>query len=467
MPPHMEAIRIVLAAASSMLLVMMMIISSASVELTEEAPSLSSNTTTTAAAAVSIDLHRSDDLFTMQFQIGGTTVSGMIADTGSDVIWTINSEWLNCWTNHPQMSCPASDNDPTSPSCDGRLCTFRKTYGGGAVKAIGVMGEAEPTFVGGGSAASDGYTTPKPIKIGYALSISDGRCNQHHQLSSSDDDVLTADESKACKPNARRGVVGLNRGELSLLNQLGRHSFSYCLPHHEDKTTTAQIKFYDDTAAAASSLDGTGTTLNLDDPAAMGKAFRNHYVVALKQILVGKTSCSVSSLDKDHHRRRNSDDGAMIIDSGTKYSVLPQEVFQCVDELVGKLLKKKTGKEIKHIAVRSNDGQVPSCWSGNKYPDELDSIQLNLYDNKERVTKRMEIPPKNYFYMAKTEDGKECYCLAFSGTDKKWSILGAYQQQDMRMVFDIAEGKNTLTFTESIGCGAKSQSQEDENHAAI
>lgn len=102
MAPPLQAIFL---AASSVL----MIVVSCSAQLAE----LASPSITTAFSAP-LHLANSAGLYSMEFSIGDTIVSGVI-DTGSNLIWTSNSKSFESLLKH---------------HCDGRLTPFDKWYGG-------------------------------------------------------------------------------------------------------------------------------------------------------------------------------------------------------------------------------------------------------------------------------------------------------------------------------------------------
>jgi len=151
-----------------------------------------------------------------------------IADTGSDLIWTQCAPCGGqCFRQPAPLYNPASSTTfgvlPCNSSlsmCVGALagaapppgcaCMYNQTYGTGWT--AGVQGSETFTF---GAAAADQARVP-----GIAFGCSNA---------SSDDWTGSA------------GLVGLGRGALSLVSQLGAGRFSYCLTPFQDANSTSTL----------------------------------------------------------------------------------------------------------------------------------------------------------------------------------------------------------------------------------
>uniref|UniRef100_A0A0A8XZY7 Peptidase A1 domain-containing protein n=1 Tax=Arundo donax TaxID=35708 RepID=A0A0A8XZY7_ARUDO len=137
----------------------------------------------------------------------------------------------------------------------------------------------------------------------------------------------------------------------------------------------------------------------------------------------------------------------MFIDSGVSFTMLPEQVLRNITEHVNKLMKMDP-------KYGSNNNKF-TCYDVVELPKDMQEMVLHFCDGAQLV-----IPVDNYMYLDQAD--KE-YCLVFKKAPEMYprmSILGNFQQQNMRMLFDV-KGE-TLSFTQYKGCQA-----EKKQHAAV
>ena len=120
--------------------------------------------------------------------------------------------------------------------------------------------------------------------------------------------------------NASSGIIGLGRGRLSLVSQLGLGKFSYCLTSFGDSSTSPLL---------------LGSLAVLNGSAAQSTPFiQNHvvpslYYLSLQGITVGSTLLPISSTD---FAFKSDGSGGFIIDSGTTLTALKEEAYQVLKQ---------------------------------------------------------------------------------------------------------------------------------------
>ncbi|KAG4957769.1 hypothetical protein JHK85_044149 [Glycine max] len=122
------------------------------------------------------------------------------------------------------------------------------------------------------------------------------------------------------------GIVGLGGGPVSLVSQLSSSTgkkFSYCLAPISDRSS--KLKFGD---AAMVSGDGTVSTR------IVFKDWKKFYYLTLEAFSVGNNRIEFRSSSS-----RSSGKGNIIIDSGTTFTVLPDDVYSKLESAVADVVK--------------------------------------------------------------------------------------------------------------------------------
>ncbi|KAI3711059.1 hypothetical protein L2E82_40866 [Cichorium intybus] len=248
------------------------------------------------------------------------------------------------------------------------------------------------------------------------------------------------------------GVAGFGRGALSLPAQLADFSphlgtqFSYCLVSHSFDTDRVRqpsplILGRVDSSVSVNKAKRVGAPL-LDDfaytPMLENSKHPYYYYVGLEAITVGNHRLAAPENMK---KIDGKGDGGMVVDSGTTYSMLPENFYNSVVSEFGRWMKLGYKRA---RAVEDRVGLSP-CY----YVDQPGSkgvvpqMVLHFGGNSSVV-----MPRKNYFYefIDGGDDGKVkrkvgCMTLMnggyFPDSGGPAGLLGNYQQQGLEVVYDL------------------------------
>lgn len=360
-------------------------------------------TTTTGAnpvAPVKILVRPSEGEYLMDLAIGTppNPYSAMI-DTGSDLIWTQCTPCVLC-VDQPtpyfnplasktfsrltcsSSSCQALDN----PFCYQNICVYMYSYSDGANTA-GVL--ANETFTFG--IRSNNVTVPN---IAYGC----GNLNEGSLFNGS-------------------GMVGLGRGPLSLVNQLGPRRFAYCLTYFFSPISSPLL-FGSMANLNSSSITGPVQST----PFIINTALPSLYYLGLIGISVGKTHlpipASAFTLNADGT-------GGVIIDSGTTITYLQTDAYNLVQQAF------KT--QVNLTMVTDDNFGLDICFPWPPPPNSNVKIpSLTFHFDGANMT----LPELNYMLY----DGSAgLYCAGISPSSDG-SIIGNFQQQDMYVLYDLENG---------------------------
>uniref|UniRef100_A0ACD5U8B6 Uncharacterized protein n=1 Tax=Avena sativa TaxID=4498 RepID=A0ACD5U8B6_AVESA len=363
----------------------------------------------TVAAPTRKDLPNGGE-YLMTLAIGTPPLSySAIADTGSDLIWTQCAPCgSQCFKQPGQLYNPSSSatfgvlpcNSSTSmcaalagpsppPGCS---CMYNQTYGTGWTAGI----QSVETFTFG-STPADQARVP-----GIAFGCSNA---------SSDD------------WNGSSGLVGLGRGSMSLVSQLGAGMFSYCLTPFQDTNSTSTLLL-----GPSAALNGTGVRSTPFVASPAKAPMSTYYYLNLTGISVGTTKLPITpstfTLGADGT-------GGLIIDSGTTITSLVDAAYQQVRAAVLSLLTLP-------LADGSDSTGLDLCFelpSETSTPPAMPSMTFH-FDGADMV-----LPVENYMI---SDSG--VWCLAMRNqTVGAMSTLGNYQQQNIHLLYDVQ--KETLSFT--------------------
>jgi Xylanase inhibitor N-terminal/Xylanase inhibitor C-terminal len=363
---------------------------------------LSSSKVTTSAtqnpvASVKILVGPSQGEYLMDLAIGTPPrpYSAMI-DTGSDLIWTQCTPCVLC-VDQPtpyfdplasktfvRLSCSSTGCLALDyPLCYENICVYMYSYSDGA-NTVGVL--ANETFTFGTS--SNNVTVPN---IAYGC----GNLNEGSLFNGS-------------------GMVGLGRGPLSLINQLGPKKFAYCLTY-----------FF--SPVSSSLLFGTMANLNTTSiigpvqstPFIINTALPSLYYISLIGITVGTTHLpttpSTFALNSDGT-------GGTIIDSGSSLSYLQLEAYN--------LLQQGFQTQVNLSMVTNDNFGLDICFP---WPPPLNSNvkipSLTFHFDGANMT----LPELNYMLY---DGSNNLYCVGIApSTDG--TVIGNFHQQDMYVLYDL------------------------------
>ncbi|CAD5184956.1 unnamed protein product [Musa acuminata subsp. malaccensis] len=320
-------------------------------------------------------------------------VFSAMLDTGSDLVWT------QCFSQ-PSESLTYAALPCTSPQCQtlprfscSPDCHYSYSYGDTSYTK-GVLGTETFTFGAADPAAITG------IAFG---------CSTVSEVG--------AENSPFFSNSA--GILGMARGPLSLVSQLGEERFSYCFA--SDDTTTALLF-----GSSANPSPQASSTPFVNVPSPL-------YYLSLQGISVGATLLPIPNTTL---ALQSNGTGGLVIDSGTTFTLLTDPAHAMLKQA----LVSQIDLPVATVAGYDLCFSLPPDASGVALP-----ILVFHLDGAD-----MAFPAANYFVV---NSSAGLLCLAIFGSPFNLSILGNFQQQNMHLVYDLAGGK--LSF-EPANCSDRS-----------
>ncbi|KAJ0986676.1 hypothetical protein J5N97_005032 [Dioscorea zingiberensis] len=218
------------------------------------------------------------------------------------------------------------------------------------------------------------------------------------------------------------GVLGLGRGPLSLVSQLGVDRFSYCLP--SIGKPNGRLLFGSQATIKTKTVLSTPILSNPSQPSL--------YYVSLQGITVGGT---LLSIPKNTFELNKDGTGGMIIGSGNVFPRLEKTAFQ--------LVKQEFKSQLNLAFADRSDSGFDACFS---IPSghTLESVPKLVYhfDGADLQLHRSD----NYLAF----DKKDVLCLMILESRDGLSIFGNIHQQNMQMHFDLQ--KEVVSFVPDVQC---------------
>ncbi|KAM0836423.1 hypothetical protein ACQ4PT_062334 [Festuca glaucescens] len=369
------------------------------------------------SGSFSVQVQYSPKTYMMELKLGSTvpeTTMMAVADTGSDLIWT--NQLKECIGN-PSFT-------PTNVSCAkacgdvGKQCTtcmFNKTYGGGNITG----------FTGTGTVAmTTGADTTKKKEVALAM-------------------ACAIDWTQKMLPPAAQGIVGLSRGPMSLVKQLGVTEFSYCLSDPLNSSMRSPLWFGGNAQSAAGGKKGWRSTPLVEispERSRVPEWAKNDYYVELDQICInGK--CSGQLQQQDFRLRpSHGDKGLMLVDSGNTYMHLDPKIFEALKSV---MLEALGVKVVTKVITKGKGKSEMNCF------DETPTGKPDLVLKFPKAD--MSIPWASY-----VEKGEHGFCLYIL---QGMSLLGNFQQHNVSMLYDLKEKE--LSFKRVHDCSSLVQKKND------
>ncbi|KAF7150348.1 hypothetical protein RHSIM_Rhsim02G0214700 [Rhododendron simsii] len=332
--------------------------------------------------------------YLMNFSIGTPPKSYYgTMDTGSDLIWTQCRPCLECFSQPDPIFNPKKSSSFSNVSCSNNLChqlpksqcsaydgcLYNYSYGDGSFTA--------------GYLATETFTFKKVSVPNVAFGCGIFQFG----------------------PESGDGLVGLGRGPLSLVSQLGEPTFSYCLTSWlGSKHSTLLI-------GSHASVNGKiKTTPLLQNP-----LIPTYYYLSLEGITIGRTRLPVN---KTTFALNADGSGGLIIDSGTPVTQLAESAYTHV--------KEEFKSQIKLPQADSTEFGVDLCFKLPSDPSDRVKIPPLVFHFKDAD---LALPTENYMIL---DSG--IMCLLMRGSGDTSSTFGSIQQQNILVVYDIY--KETLSF---------------------
>lgn len=364
-------------------------------------PMMSSKAAVSAGADLQVPVHAGNGEFLMDLSIGTPAVPyAAIIDTGSDLVWTQCKPCVECFNQSTPVFDPSSSSTYSALPCSSSFCADLPTSKCTTATKCGytyTYGDSSSTQ---GVLAAETFTLAKEKLPGVAFGCGD------------------TNEGEGFTQGA--GLVGLGRGPLSLVSQLGLDKFSYCLTSLDDTSKSPLLlgSLAAISKTAASSVQTTPLVKNPSQP--------SFYYVNLKGLTVGSTHITLPS---SAFSVQADGTGGVIVDSGTSITYLELQGYRA--------LKKAFAAQMKLPAADGSGIGLDLCFAAPASGvDQVEVPKLVLhFDGAD-----LDLPAENYMVL---DSGSGALCLTVMGS-RGLSIIGNFQQQNIQFVYDVVG--DTLSF---------------------
>ncbi|KAM0914517.1 hypothetical protein ACQ4PT_011455 [Festuca glaucescens] len=324
-----------------------------------------------------------------------------VLDTGSDLIWTqCDAPCRKCFPQPAPLYAPARSATYANMSCRSRLCDALRDKSSRCSEA---ERGCPYYFSYGDGTSTDGVLATETLTFesGAAVhGIAFGCGTENHG---------STDNSS--------GLVGMGRGPLSLVSQLGVTRFSYCFTPFKDKT--ASPLFLGPSAAALST--SAKSTPFAPNPSGVGRS-SSYYYLNLEGITVGET---LLPIDPAVFQVSPMGGGGFIIDSGTTFTALEERAFV----VLARTFAARMGLP---LASGAHLG-LSLCFAAPEGRTEAVDVPRLVFhlDGAD-----MALPRESYVVEDRS-GGVACLGMV---SMRGMSVLGSLQQQSMHVLYDLEGG---------------------------
>ncbi|XP_054813238.1 aspartic proteinase CDR1-like [Prosopis cineraria] len=265
-----------------------------------------------------------DGEFLMTYSLGtpGIGTNGIL-DTGSNLVWLQCEPCDKCFDQTLPKFHPTQSSSYVSPNCNTPRCQFARA-------SVDKISCSDSLLCGYEKSYVNGFVSKGVISYDtLTLSLLSGSRAAFPRTAFG----CGHDNGGVRVSSQTSGVVGLGRGRLSLISQMGpsfKGKFSYCLidPFFSDVSSTLSF-------GQSAEVSGPGT---VSTPIASTVAKSNLYYLTLDGISVGDTKLDFIAGNVSSSNIKVEREGNMIIDSGATLTALPEEFYLRFEEQVAKLV---------------------------------------------------------------------------------------------------------------------------------
>lgn len=349
-------------------------------------------------------------IFLADISIGNPPVSQyVVMDTASSLLWVHCSSCIGCddidedsvifdpyeSSTYRMLSCSSTYCLPyPEGGCnwDDDTCEFKISYVG-APSATGNLSSETLTFT-----TSVVETTIPNIVFGCSLGN--------------------------IKERESNGILGLGADKISLVSQLGSSKFSYCIGDVMD-TEYMHNKLVLGRAAV---IQGDSTPFEVH--------FSNYYL-KLERISLGEKRVNIDPITF----QRNSEEGGVIIDSGTAYTYLLRSAYVALEGEVRRLIDAANLQHFRHP-----ERPQRLCYRGSLFQDLHGFPTLTFH-----FSGGADLVLENRSMFESVYEGR-AFCLAIfisESSDLDVNLIGIMAQQNFNIGYDLSA--KTISF-EMIDC---------------
>ncbi|XP_057859787.2 aspartic proteinase nepenthesin-2 [Cryptomeria japonica] len=350
-------------------------------------------------------IHAGNGEFLMLIGIGSPALNyNAIVDTGSDLIWTQCKPCSDCYKQRGQIFDPSKSKTYSTVPCSSSLCRALPSASCGPdCQYMYEYGDYSYTM---GDLAYETFTLATTTRGNVAIPRVAFGCGHDNQGGG------FAQGS---------GLVGLGRGRLSLISQMGstaNNKFSYCLVSVNDPASKTSPLLFGDSA----DLRGSGIK---STPIVTNEAQPTFYYLDLQGVSVDGSRLSIPHGTFDI---KADGSGGVIIDSGTTITYLEQDGYDSVKTAVQASMK-----------LREADGSRIGLDLCYKLPFDSSAVKVPAI-TFHFAGADFYLPGQNAFYR---DEESQLFCLAMAASNGL-SIFGNIQQQNYHILYDL--GINRLSF---------------------
>ncbi|PAN38386.1 hypothetical protein PAHAL_7G168400 [Panicum hallii] len=356
-----------------------------------------------------VPVHAGNGEFLMDLAIGTPALPyAAIVDTGSDLVWTQCKPCVECFNQSTPVFDPSSSSTYAPVPCASDLCGDLPTSSCTSASRCGyayTYGDASSTR---GVLATETFTLAKSELPGVAFGCGD------------------TNEGDGFSQGA--GLVGLGRGPLSLVSQLGLDKFSYCLTSLDDTGKSPLLL-----GSAAGIAESAATAPAQSTPLVKNPSQPSFYYVTLTGLTVGSARITLPS---SAFAIQDDGTGGVIVDSGTSITYLEAPGYRA--------LRKAFVAQMSLPVADGSEVGLDLCFqapAGGVDQVRVPKLVLHFDGGAD-----LDLPAENYMVL---DSASGALCLTVMPS-RGLSIIGNFQQQNFQFVYDVA--KDTLSFA-PVQCG--------------
>ncbi|CAM0949310.1 unnamed protein product [Alopecurus aequalis] len=342
-----------------------------------------------------------------------------VVDTGSDLVWT---QCMSCGSYYcfpqtlPRFNFSRS-RTAYSVRCNGTLCTDAHEISGQCLGDTGVCAIIARYGAGdvGGFLGIEEFTFgSEKVTVAFGAMIA-----SHLQPGSL---------------NGASGLIGLGRGELSLVSQVSGGMFSYCLtPYFSDHVDTSHL-FVGSSASMSGGYNTRGVITTVpfvanpkEDP------YNTFYYLPLVGMTVGDARLIIPASAFDLRQvEPGLWAGGVIVDSGSPLTGLVDVAYEA--------LSQELKRQLDGSLVTSPIDMLELCVTRGDVGKLVPPLVLHFSGGGD-----LALPAKNYW--APVDEGTACM-VVFSTARvnltmpmNETTVIGNYMQQDVHVLYDLGNGE--------------------------
>lgn len=328
----------------------------------------------------------------------------VIVDTASELTWVQCAPCESCHDQQDPLFDPTSSPSYAAVPCNSSSCDALRV-------AAGMSGPAAAC------SAAD-----QPAACGYTLSYRDGSYSRgvlaRDELSLAGESINgflfgCGTSNQGAPFGGTSGLMGLGRSQLSLVSQTMDQFggvFSYCLPLKESGSSGSLV-LGDDSSVYRNSTPIAYTSM-VSDPAVQGP----FYFLNLTGIAVGGQEVESSGFSA----------GKVIVDSGTVITTLVPSIYNAV--------KAEFVSQFAEYPPAPAFSILDTCFNMTGFREvQVPSLKL-VFDGGVEV----DVDSSGVLYFVSSDSSQVCLAMAALASEDETSIIGNYQQKNLRVIFDTS-----------------------------